>query len=650
LGRFGELLGQLTLVTRGPAALRWQRWRAAVERAGALESPLLALTASELRKQSLDLRWRAKEREPLRHLLPEAFALVREAARRVLGMRHYDVQLLAGCTLHDGCIAEMETGEGKTLMATAPAYLNALTGQGVHVVTVNDYLASRDADLMRPVYECLGLTVGCIHNQQPPEDRRQAYACDITYGTANEFAFDFLRDRLNGQSGTVKEQLGSLLFGSQDTEALSIQRGQHYAIVDEADSVLIDEARTPLIICGAAAEEDPEVVAAYLWAAQAAPQIAEDRDYKYDRDTKQVELTPAGRWRVRNLPSPRELHAVAMDEIFEYVERAVKVLRDYQRDRQYVVRDGEVLIVDEFTGRILPGRKWRDGMHQAIEAREGVPVTAATNQAARTTIQNYFLRYEKLSGMTGTAWSARSELRSIYKLRPVRIPTNKPRRRQHLPDQVFATDAQKWQAVAAEVARLHARGQPVLIGTRSIDRSERLSQLLDQQQIPHAVLNAKQHAQEAEIIARAGQRGAVTIATNMAGRGVDIQLEPEVTELGGLSVLGTERHDSARIDRQLEGRCGRQGDPGVAQFWLSLEDELLEAFGPRTLRWLKTLRSGLGGAVEGRLNHLRSLFRRAQSKIERRHYRDRARLMQYEKHRNEMQEKMGLDPYLHSAD
>jgi preprotein translocase subunit SecA len=416
LGRFGELLGQLTLVTRGPAALHWQRWRAAVERAGALESPLLALTASELRKQSLDLRWRAKEREPLRHLLPEAFALVREAARRVLGMRHYDVQLLAGCTLHDGCIAEMETGEGKTLMATAPAYLNALTGQGVHVVTVNDYLASRDADLMRPVYECLGLTVGCIHNQQPPEDRRQAYACDITYGTANEFAFDFLRDRLNGQSGTVKEQLGSLLFGSQDTEALSIQRGQHYAIVDEADSVLIDEARTPLIICGAAAEEDPEVVAAYLWAAQAAPQIAEDRDYKYDRDTKQVELTPAGRWRVRNLPSPRELHAVAMDEIFEYVERAVKVLRDYQRDRQYVVRDGEVLIVDEFTGRILPGRKWRDGMHQAIEAREGVPVTAATNQAARTTIQNYFLRYEKLSGMTGTAWSARSELRSIYKL------------------------------------------------------------------------------------------------------------------------------------------------------------------------------------------------------------------------------------------
>jgi preprotein translocase subunit SecA len=500
---------------------------------------------------------------------------------------------------------------------------------------------------MRPIYELLGLTVGCIQTPMGPDPRRKAYGCDITYGTAQEFGFDFLRDRLFGEAAGGRRGGGASLFGDGGAWGGPVQRRHHYAIVDEADSILIDEARTPLIISAPASEADRRTVEAYQWADGAARQLEPETHHTYDEEKRQVELTVEGRWKVRSLPMPESLGPVGMEQIYEHVERAAKVHRDFQLDQHYVVQNGEIVIVDEFTGRLMPGRKWRDGIHQAIEAKEGAEVTVATAQAARTTIQNYFLRYQRLAGMTGTAVTAARELVRVYRTPVVRVPTNRPVNRTLLPDRVYSTKDGRWEAVAEEIRRLHNQGRPVLIGTRSIDKSEHLSQLLTQAKVPHTVLNAKRHAEEAEIVAKAGQRGAVTIATNMAGRGTDITLGEAVTELGGLHVIGTERHDSERIDRQLAGRAGRQGDPGSAQFFLSIDDELLEAFGADKAERLRKAFAGRNG--DGRIDRMRRVFRRAQRRVEKKHFKERSRLMRYEKQRNEMQTNMGLDPFLDSA-
>ncbi len=630
----------------GPARGRMARWSQVVPRIAALEPRAEKLTDPQLRKEGLSLRYRAKSGEPLGRLLPEAFALVREAARRTIGLRHFDVQVLGGIAMFHRSIVEMQTGEGKTLTATLPLYLYALAGRGCHLATVNDYLARRDAEWMRPVYEALGMTVGVVEAQMPQPERRRAYACDVTYGTAKEFGFDFLRDRLllrrirEGQSDLLGAMLGHA--GGRGDEK-PVQREPFLAVVDEADSVLIDEARTPLIIAPAPNESHKTQVACYQWSAAVAGQFEEDADYEYDHRKKTVTLTAEGRLKVRALPKPEAMDRVGMPHIYEYVERAIKVGRDYVRDRQYVVRDGEVVIVDEFTGRLGEGRKWRDGIHQAVEAKERVEVSVDTGQAARITVQDFFLRYPNLAGMTGTAADSARELRKIYRCRVVTVPTNRPMVRRPLPTMVFGTSEAKWAAVVEEVARLVAEGRPVLIGTRSIDKSVHLSRLLEGRGIDHQVLNAHQLAREAEIIAQAGQRGRVTVSTNMAGRGTDIKLGPGVAELGGLHVILTEMHEAARIDRQLAGRCGRQGDPGTHRQYLALDDDLLaEGFGPpKGRRYAEQ-----GRRLQGPLRGYESLFRRAQRKVERRHFRGRKTLMYFEKQRTKMHREMGQDPYL----
>ena len=640
------------------AAMSWggarhvppRRWWKQVEEIGQLESEMESLDDRALRKRSLSLRFRAKSGELLVRLLPEAFALVREAARRTIGMRHFDVQMLGGITLFHGRIAEMDTGEGKTLTATLPMYLHALAGKGTHLATVNDYLAARDAKDMGPVYETLGLSVGVIQTPDRQDQRRKAYACDITYGTAKEFGFDFLRDRLllRRMGRTQDDFLGE---GSSqrwdDSGEQPVQRQAHFSLVDEADSILIDEARTPLIIGSLGEQAREQVVATYQWAAEHAPQYEEDLHYDYDHDTRKVELTAEGRQLMRSLPAPDLLRGVGLIDLYEYTERAVKVHRDFHLDRQYVVRDGEIVIVDEFTGRLAEGRKWRDGIHQAIEAKQRVEVTVPTGQAARITIQDLFLRYRYLAGMTGTAITAAREFRKIYRTPVIRVPTNRPVRRQALSVRVFGTSEQKWIAVAEEVQQLHDAGRPVLIGTRSIDKSETLSRLLTAAGIEHCVLNANEIAKEAEIVALAGHRGKVTVATNMAGRGTDIKLEPGVAELGGLQVIGTEMHDAARIDRQLYGRCGRQGDLGTYRQYLALDDEIIRSgLGPNYADKIEAI----GTRAAGPLNQYAKVFRRAQRKVERHHLRDRNMLLHHEKERKKMQREMGQDPFLDTAD
>ncbi len=612
----------------------------------AFEPELEALADDALRKRSLALRYRAKSMEPLDGLLPEAYALVREAGRRRLGMRHFDTQMLGGIAMHFRSIAEMQTGEGKTLTATLPMYLNALDGKGAHLATVNDYLATRDAKWMRPVYELLGMTIGVIESQMPQPARQKAYQADIVYGTANEFGFDFLRDRLllrrirEGQVDVVAGMMSGDGNGGGDKP---VQRGAHFALVDEADSILIDEARTPLIISALPTEAERAAVACYSWSASIAKEFEEDEHYEFDHIKQSVELTAAGRQLARRLEKPEVLDTIGMFTIYEFVERSVKVDKVFQLDRQYVIRDGEVVIVDEFTGRLSEGRKWRDGIHQAVEAQEGVEVTVQAGQAARVTIQDFFLRYERLSGMTGTALSSARELRRIYKLNVIPIPTNRPVARERLPDIVTGTAEAKWQSIVEEVREVHAQGRPILIGTRSIDKSQILAQLLVANGIAHKVLNANHIAAEAEIVAEAGQKGKVTVSTNMAGRGTDIKLGEGVNELGGLYVIVTEMHDSARIDRQLFGRCGRQGDPGTTRQYMSLEDDiLLSGLGPRKSKKLKTL----GEKVQGSVRRMVSYFRKAQRRIERRHFADRKMLLHYEKERKKMQQQMGQDPYL----
>lgn len=640
-------------ISGGPVGRRLASWAGYIPAIDAREEALKQLNEYDLRKESLSLRYRARSGEPLDKLLVEGFALVREAARRTKNMRHFEVQLLGGAAAHHGSIIEMQTGEGKTLTATLPMYLAALDGKGAHLATVNDYLAQRDADLMRPVYEALGMTIGVIQSQMQQAERSKAYACDITYGTANEMGFDFLRDRLlkrrieEGARDLFGEMLGGHRGKSGGGEK-PVQGDLHFMLVDEADSILIDEARTPLIISAAPGEDEEIAAEAYTWSAEVAPRFEEDTPqheghYEYDAKDKKVDLTLMGRRLVREMLKPPAMDKLPLSTIYEYLERAIKVDREMILDRHYVVRDGEIVIVDEFTGRLAEGRKWRAGLHQAIEAREGVDVTFETAQAARVTIQDLFLRYRRLSGMTGTASTSARELSKIYQVYVTPIPTNRPPIRRQLPTLVFGTEEQKWQAIVEDVAEQHAVGRPVLIGSRSIDKSERLASMLDARGIEATVLNAKHVEREAEIVAAAGQPGKVTVATNMAGRGTDIKLGEGVHELGGLYVVCTELHESQRIDRQLIGRCGRQGDPGAYRQFLSLDDEILmQGFGPKKAAALKAR----GLKLSGQLARYEKLFKAAQRKVERRHFRDRKVMLYHDKERQKMQRQMSQDPFL----
>jgi preprotein translocase subunit SecA len=528
-----------------------------VDKIESLDSEMQKLSDEELRNKTFEFKERLQKGETLDDILPEAFAVVREASWRVLGMKHFRVQLIGGIVLHQGRIAEMRTGEGKTLVATTAAYLNALTGKGVHIVTVNDYLAKRDREWMGKIYEFLGLTVGVILHDLDAQQRREAYNADITYGTNNEFGFDYLRDNMV----IYKEEM--------------VQRGLNFAIIDEVDSILIDEARTPLIISG----EGEKSTHLYQVADSFVRTLKKDVDYEVDEKHHAVTLTASGVEKAEKYFNLENFADAENMEIQHHVIQALKAHSLMHRDIDYVVKDGEVVIVDEFTGRLMEGRRYSDGLHQAIEAKEGVKVERESKTLATITFQNYFRLYDKISGMTGTAQTEEAEFREIYGLDVIVIPTNKPVRRIDYPDVVYKTEKAKFNAIVNEIVETHKTGQPVLVGTISIEKSEMLSDMLKKRGIPHQVLNAKYHEKEAEIVSRAGEKGAVTIATNMAGRGTDIKLGEGVAELGGLKIIGTERHESRRIDNQLRGRAGRQGDPGSSRFYISLEDDLMRLFG-----------------------------------------------------------------------
>jgi preprotein translocase subunit SecA len=624
-------------------------WEQMLRQVNSLEEQTRALTEPQLRKASLSLRYRAKSGETLGELLPEAYALCREAGRRALNMRHYDVQILGGIALFTGCIAEMQTGEGKTLTATLPLYLHSLLGKGAHLATVNDYLAGRDADWMKPLYDALGISIGKVLTDCSSEDRRRAYNSDITYGTAKEFGFDFLRDRLlmRAQGRTVSDFLGA---GSSERWSSSgeqpVQRGMHFCLVDEADSILIDEARTPLIIGSLGDSARETVIATFRWASEHANKFNQDEHYTIEDDTRKYELTARGRQMVRALPRDEVMLQVSLIDLYEYIERSVKVLREFIRERQYVVRDDEIVIVDEFTGRLAEGRKWRDGIHQALEAKEGIEVSVPMGQAARITVQDLFQRYKQLAGMTGTAATSARELKRIYKTPVIQVPTNRPPQRVKLPDRVYGTMDQKFKAIVEETREMHRVGRPVLIGTRSIDKSLELSKMLKAAGIEHEVLNASEVAREAEIVASAGHRSRVTVATNMAGRGTDIKLAPGINEIGGMHVICTELHDAARIDRQLIGRCGRQGDPGSHRQYLSLDDDILKnGLGTKKFEQLKKI-----GESGNEFHNYASIFRKSQMKVERKHFRDRMALLYFERERNRLHREMGQDPYLDTAE
>ncbi|MBG9787654.1 accessory Sec system translocase SecA2 [Brevibacillus laterosporus] len=528
-----------------------------VEKINVLEPQVTLLSDDQLKEKTAEFRARLEKGETLNDILNEAFAVVREASKRVLGMRHFDVQLIGGMVLQEGRIAEMKTGEGKTLVATLATYLNALAGKGVHIVTVNEYLAERDSKIMGELYQFLGMTVGLNINGMSAEQKREAYYCDITYGTNNEFGFDYLRDNM-------------VLYKEQMT-----QRPLHYAIIDEVDSILVDEARTPLIISGSA-NKSTEL---YYICSHFVKRLEPETDFSIDEKLKIATLTDEGVSKVEKAFNVDNLYDTNHVTLNHHVTSALKAQVLFKRDVDYVVQDGEVVIVDEFTGRLMVGRRYSDGLHQAIEAKEGLKVQSESMTLATITLQNYFRMYQKLSGMTGTAKTEEEEFKKIYGLDVVVIPTNRPIQRIDMADAIYKSEDAKYRAVVKEIVERHKKGQPVLVGTISIENSEKLSDLLRQKGVPHNVLNAKQHEREAEIVARAGQFGAVTIATNMAGRGTDIQLGEGVPEVGGLHIIGTERHESRRIDNQLRGRAGRQGDPGSSQFFLSLQDELMRRFG-----------------------------------------------------------------------
>jgi preprotein translocase subunit SecA len=623
----------------------------------ALEPTLTAESDADLARRSAALRYRAKVGEPWATLVSEVFALAREAGRRARNMRHYDVQILGGLVMARRGIAEMQTGEGKTLTATLPMYLFALAGKGALLATVNDYLAERDAELMRPVYHLLGMTTGVIKTDQTPDERRAAYACDITYGTAKEFGFDYLRDRLllRRQSEQAVDRLGAMLGHRLATAEKPVQRSVFFALIDEADSILIDEAGTPLII-GTVGEDHAQRICRYRFACRMVDEFNEGKDYELDRPKRRAELTSAGRRKARSLRLPELLGDLGLPRLYEDLERALSVMQFYHRDHQYVVMDGEIQIVDEFTGRIAEGRKWRDGIHQAVEAKEGLNISADGGQAARITIQDFFRRFRHLGGMSGTVISSAREMRRIYRLKVRAIPTHRPPIRQRLPRRLFLTAEEKWQAIVDEVVELHATGRPTLIGTRSIERSEALSHLLKIACIPHQVLNAHHVAAESQIVAHAGQQRRVTVATNMAGRGTDIKLGPAAHELGGMHVICSELSDSPRIDRQLIGRCGRQGDPGSYRQYFSLEDDLLvRGLGFKAAAAIVEAAHRECSAVDEVrqkkvLARYAKYFYQAQRALERRSFRQRQSLLQHEKQVTKARGHMGLDSHLDVPD
>lgn len=592
-----------------------KKMRAIVDEINGLEPSLSGLSDSSLAAKTQEFKKRLADGETLDDILPEAFAVVREASKRVLGMRHFDVQLIGGITLHRGNIAEMRTGEGKTLVATLPVYLNALTGKGVHVVTVNDYLAKRDSEWMGKLYRALGLSVGLIVANLDYNQRKLAYASDITYGTNNEFGFDYLRDNM-------------VIHAEQ-----MVQRPLNYAIVDEVDSILIDEARTPLIISGPGERSTDS----YYTLAKVVPQLVAGEDYTIDEKQKTIAPTESGIAKVEKMLKIENLYDSANLELNHLLNASLRAYAMMHRDKDYVVKDGQVVIVDEFTGRLMFGRRYSDGLHQAIEAKEGLKVERESQTLASITFQNYFRMYEKLAGMTGTAKTEEQEFNNIYGLEVYEIPPNKPLLRKDLPDLIFKTKKAKYKAVVKDVVERHKKGQPVLVGTTSITQSEQLSDMLLKSGVPHNVLNAKHHEKEAEIVANAGQRGMVTIATNMAGRGTDISLGEGVAELGGLHILGTERHESRRIDNQLRGRSGRQGDPGSSQFFLSLEDDLMRIFGADNISGMM---DKLGMEEDEPIEHslITKSIERAQKKVENHNFNIRKYILEYDDVMNQQRE------------
>jgi preprotein translocase subunit SecA len=592
-----------------------RKMQPAVDRINALEPAMQALSDAELRALTGRFKERVEQGEPLDDLLPEAFAAVREASVRSLKMRHFDVQLLGGMVLHQGKIAEMKTGEGKTLVATLPAYLNALSGRGMNIVTVNDYLARRDTEWMGHIYRFLGLRMGTIVHGMSDVERQTAYGADITYGTNNEFGFDYLRDNMKF-----------------DRQSL-VQRELNYAIVDEVDSILVDEARTPLIISGPA-EKSTDL---YYQVNGLIPRLTRDQDYVVDEKARAATLSEEGVSRCEKLMQVENLYDPRGIELLHHITQALKAHALFKLDVDYIVKDGEVIIVDEFTGRLMPGRRYSEGLHQALEAKEGVKIENENQTLATITFQNYFRMYKKLAGMTGTADTEAAEFKKIYNLDVVVVPTNQPMVRTDFPDVIYKTKREKFEAVLDEIEALYAKGQPVLVGTISIDISEQLSKKLKIRGVPHTVLNAKQHDKEAQIVAMAGQKGAVTISTNMAGRGTDIVLGEGVVERDGLHILGTERHESRRIDNQLRGRSGRQGDPGSSRFYLALEDDLLRIFGgERITGIMEKLGMRDGEPIEHNL--ISRAIENAQTKVEGHNFDIRKHLIEYDDVMNQQRE------------
>ena len=592
-----------------------KKMRAIADHINEIEPNYVKLSDANLVAKTDEFKRRLQKGETLDDILPEAFAVVREASKRVLGMRHFDVQLIGGICLHRGNIAEMRTGEGKTLVATLPVYLNALTGNGVHVVTVNDYLATRDSEQMGRLYNFLGLSTGLIVANLDYNQRKEAYACDITYGTNNEFGFDYLRDNMVSDVAQM------------------VQCPLNYAIVDEVDSILIDEARTPLIISGPGQRSTDN----YYKLAKIVPHLVKDEDYTIDEKQKTIAPTDSGIAKVEKMLGVENLYDAENIELNHLLGASLRAYAMMHRDTDYVVKDGEVVIVDEFTGRLMFGRRYSDGLHQAIEAKEGLKVERESQTLASITFQNYFRMYNKLAGMTGTAKTEEKEFIDIYGLEVLPIPPNKPLARVDLPDQIFKTKAAKYRAVVRNAVERHQTGQPILIGTTSITQSEELSDMLLRAGVPHKVLNAKHHEKEAEIVADAGQMGMVTIATNMAGRGTDITLGEGVPELGGLAILGTERHESRRIDNQLRGRAGRQGDPGSSQFFLSLEDDLMRIFGADNITGIM---DKLGMEEDEPIEHslITKSIERAQKKVEDHNYNIRKYVLEYDDVMNQQRE------------
>ncbi len=586
-----------------------------VSQVSVLEPEMQKLSDAELRAKTEEFRSRVASGQTLDQILPEAFAVCREAAKRTVKMRHYDSQILGGIVLHQGKIAEMATGEGKTLVATLPLYLNALEGKGAHLVTVNDYLARRDRNWMGPIYEFLGLTVGVVQHGMQEEEKLAAYRCDITYGTNNEFGFDYLRDNM-----------------TKDINH-RFQRGHHYAIVDEVDSILIDEARTPLIISGPAEESTDK----YYKIDKIIPNLKPEEHYKHDEKANTVNLTEEGVRACEDLLHVTSLYENTQIDLIHHINQALKAHVLFKLDEDYIVKDGKVIIVDEFTGRLMPGRRFSDGLHQALEAKEGVQIERENQTLATITLQNYFRMFKKLGGMTGTAATEAIEFKKIYKLDVVVVPTNRPCVRKDHSDVIYRTEREKFEAVVREISEIHKQGRPVLVGTISIEKSERLSRMLERQNLPHTVLNAKYHEKEAEIVSKAGQDSAITIATNMAGRGTDIVLGAGVAEKGGLAVIGTERHEARRIDNQLRGRCARQGDPGTAKFFIALEDDLMRIFGSERIAGMME-KMGMQDGEEIQHPLVNRAIETAQEKVESQNFEIRKHLLEYDDVMNRQRE------------